>query len=224
MACLLCGCLTDKSVDRMVTCSVKAQHKLDLFEARIDFLDSFDGLDQLSEIRKTLITTCMPLWEGGHFSLDEDERLKIMSSCLGFSDYVTYEYQSEKARINQLIEQARKQKVKVILASHDFDKTPSKIHMRDTLDGCFDLGADIAKIAYKPNTFQDVVNLLSVLREYPKGKVIALSMGLLGRISRILAPSLGSPLTYAKIEGTQKAGEGQYTISQLAEIRKVMSW
>ncbi|MBD3260845.1 MAG: type I 3-dehydroquinate dehydratase [Candidatus Altiarchaeales archaeon] len=221
---MLCGCLTSKSVEQMVALAKMVEDKVDVFEVRLDYLEKLKHLKKLSEINKPLIVTCMPKWEGGRFELGEDERLKLLSLCLEFSEYVTYELRSKKTSIEKLVQQASQEGVKLILASHDFERTPSPKEICETVDCSLDLGADIAKVAYHPKTHSDVVDLLSVLNHYPKGKVIALSMGAVGRISRILAPSLGSPLTYAKIGGSQAAGQGQYDVEELAEIRKLLRW
>jgi 3-dehydroquinate dehydratase type I len=68
---------------------------------------------------------------------------------------------------------------------------------------------------------------LEVLRLIPyarqKGvKVIAFCMGEKGKISRIVAPLLGSYLTYAAWSKGKEAAPGQMTIKEMMEIFRIV--
>jgi 3-dehydroquinate dehydratase-1 len=53
--------------------------------------------------------------------------------------------------------------------------------------------------------------------------IIALGMGNLGKITRIAAPFLGAPFTYAYPTGRKRTAEGQFSIDKLEDIMKRIS-
>jgi len=72
---------------------------------------------------------------------------------------------------------------------------------------CFESGGDIAKIACKVNSERDNARLLGLL---DSGRdVIVIGMGEKGRITRIVAPLLGSPFTYAAPARGRETADGQ---------------
>jgi len=86
------------------------------------------------------------------------------------------------------------------------------------------MGADIAKVAFQANSYEDVMRLMGVLPENDVGiPVIAVSMGEYGRISRILGPLLGSYLTFAAPAKGQEAAPGQLTVEELHTVFDILS-
>ena len=67
--------------------------------------------------------------------------------------------------------------------------------MKARVAACFDAGADIAKIACKSHAEPDNARLLGLLDD-PR-QIVIVAMGAKGRITRALAPLLGSPFTFA---------------------------
>jgi len=213
---MICASLTEKTADGMV--KVGNETKADLVEVRLDFLEKTGDIEKLSKIRKPLIATCMPCWEGGRFKGSEKERVELLERTLGFASHVTIELRTPSRLRNRLIRQARLKKVKTIIAFHDFKKTPSKESIKRIIEQESRIG-DIAKVAFMPKSQQDVLNLINILMEKkPKARVIALSMGSLGAITRIIGPFLGSYLTYGSPVEGKEAGPGQLTVDQLQRM------
>ena len=75
---------------------------------------------------------------------------------------------------------------------------------------------DIAKIAVKPNSIEDTYVILRLLLE--NDNLIAISMDNLGTYTRIIAPIMGSPVTYASVGN--KSAPGQLDIHQTIEMIK----
>lgn len=217
---MICASITEKTVDLMVKFGNKS--KADLVELRLDCLKNFDGLEKLGKIKKPMIATCMPKWEGGLFNGTEKQRLRILEETLDFASYVTIELKTKPDARNRLIKKAKKKKVKVIVAYHDFRKTPPKKEILKIINEEKTLG-DIAKVAFMPRSHDDVLNLINILVEKkPQTKIIALSMGKLGRISRLLGPLLGSYLTYASVSKEKRSAPGQLTVDELREMLSII--
>ncbi|MBM3309409.1 MAG: type I 3-dehydroquinate dehydratase [Candidatus Altiarchaeales archaeon] len=218
---MICASLTEKTVSGMIKAGNKT--KADLVEVRLDFLQDFNNLGRLALIRKPIIATCMPKWEGGRFKGTERQRIKLLEETLGFAGYLTIELKARQSDRDGLTKKARKRKVKVIVACHDFKKTPSKKDIASVIKKELSIG-DFAKIACMPKSMADVLNLVSVLSESKnKSRIIALSMGKLGRVSRIICPLLGSFLTYGSVSKGKEAGPGQLTVDELRQIFTALS-
>jgi 3-dehydroquinate dehydratase type I len=195
----------------------------DLVELRLDYLSDFSGLERLSKVGKEKIATCMPKWEGGLFSGAEEERIDVLRRCLAFADYATVELRTDEGLRRSLITETKKKKVKAIVAFHDFKKTPSKEKIISILNEEKSAGADIAKAAFMAADDRDVLSLMRVLvevRDDPKFKipVIAVSMGEAGKISRIVAPLLGSYLTYVSATKGRESAPGQLSFEEMETV------
>jgi len=218
---MICASLTEKSAELMVKAAGRT--KADLVEVRLDFMKSQLDVEKLAKIKKPVIATCMPSWEGGRFTGSEKERIELLERALPFASYVTIELNTKPLYRSRIIQEARKKRVKAIVAYHDHKKTPKKSRIKAIISRELRLG-DIAKVAYTPKTSGDVLALLNALLEKKPGmKVIALSMGKLGRVTRILGPLMGSYLTYGSVSKGKKAGSGQLTVDELIKINAILN-
>ncbi len=220
---MICIPIVESDINSMV----KIANSVDagLIELRLDYLSEFSDLEKLREIRTEKIVTCMPSWEGGNFKGTEKERFEILTKALKFAGLVTIELNTEKKYRDELIKNAKDAGVKVIIACHDFNSTPERTEIIEILNRERDSNADIAKVAFMANNYQDVLNLMQVLVD--KGPdfgipIIALSMGNFGRISRVLAPLLGSYLTFASIKKGKESAEGQLTAEEVRKILEIL--
>jgi len=216
---MICATLAEPTLEGMVEEAGKTA--ADLVELRLDFLEESEpDLTLIKKVSKPVVATCMPEWEGGKFKGTEQERVNLLTAVLPNADYVTIELKAEKNLRDALTSEAKKLKVKVILAHHDFERTPALEEIQQTLKREEEAGADVAKVAYNPEKPGDVLTVLQALAE-PKVKVpvIALSMGELGRASRILSPMLGGFLTFAAVSAGKRAAPGQLTVGELTAIQ-----
>ncbi|MBU0586484.1 type I 3-dehydroquinate dehydratase, partial [Candidatus Micrarchaeota archaeon] len=83
------------------------------------------------------------------------------------------------------------------------------------------MGADIAKIACKINSQQDNARIMDVITQ--DSKVIAIGMGAKGLITRVTAPLMGSPFTYACLEKGKETADGQIDYKTLESAIKEIS-
>lgn len=202
----------------------------DLLEWRIDAYahahDMDDSLGTLAELKKQvddtpLILTCRIHTEGGLNKLASDQRQCLLTEATksGNLDIVDVELCNEADFIQPILETAREFGVRVILSYHDFKTTPGEEHILETLFKVQDLGADIAKVAVMPKSHQDMLTLLSAtLKAREQGlkiPAITISMGPLGRLSRIAGGLFGSDITFAC--GNTPSAPGQIPIEDLRQ-------
>jgi 3-dehydroquinate dehydratase len=128
------------------------------------------------------------------------------------AEYVDIELSTGDALIEELLQTIRSHdnQTRLIVSSHDFSKTPSEARLKARFNECIEAGAGIVKIAAYAKSVEDNLKVLSLIpygRRKEK-KVIAFCMGKLGRISRVVAPLLGSYLSFASIERGYESAPG----------------
>jgi len=209
----------------------------DLLEWRVDALDSVgdveDILTPLVDLRTAmedvpLIFTCRIDIEGGmgQISRHRDTRLDVITQAMatGLVDIVDVELCNDVDFIESIRYGAEQNGVKLILSSHDFEKTPEESVILERLVRAQDLGADIAKLAAMPNNYKDVLLLLNAtlkartdLLEIP---MITISMGKQGLVSRLAGGLFGSDMTFAM--GAVESAPGQIPIQELRQAMGVL--
>lgn len=210
----------------------------DLLEWRADY---YLGLSQrpdwrpvLAEIRaktqKPLIFTLRSESEGGVSPLRRNDCLAILRDVMesGDVDFVDVEFFEEdgsvdEAKMEFLAEIAHANDKKIIFSNHDFDKTPDLEAVVKRLHAMATLGADLPKVAYMPRDKEDVYTLLEAARifseEFLHKPFIAISMGELGKESRVCGGSFGSAISFAappSKSGQNNTAPGQMTADELA--------
>ncbi|MDY0281535.1 MAG: type I 3-dehydroquinate dehydratase [Salinivirgaceae bacterium] len=116
---------------------------------------------------------------------------------------------------DRLFETAKDNGVKQILSYHNYDLTPS-------LEDLISIGkemqtskADIVKLACFANSSDDCVRVLHLYDQFEN--IVAFNMGVKGRITRFLAPFLGSPFIYAAF-GDNITAPGQIAYDEMCAI------
>ncbi|MGN1383603.1 MAG: type I 3-dehydroquinate dehydratase [Eubacterium sp.] len=207
----------------------------DVIELR---MDSLEGAQSQGMVRKALslardilpqvnlLYTFRTAEEGGEQEILEDRYFTMLEEAVksGLADAVDIEFYKDCGKIGRLIETARKQKVFVILSSHDFQKTPPREDIINRLITMRDLGADAAKFACMPENETDVFTLMGataeVKRRFPDQLLITMSMGGTGVLSRIGGETDGSCLTFGCAE--KASAPGQINAGELLKILEMV--
>lgn len=164
-----------------------------------------------------LIATCRP----GAFSEDERKQLLIAAIEAGGA-YVDIEVESDESFKREIIEKARSRSCAVIISFHDYERTPESEELLGIVSRCFESGGDIAKIACRVNSERDNARLMGLL-DSDGGDIIVIGMGEKGRITRIVAPLLGSPFTYAASARGKETADGQLDRETLEKYLELLS-
>ncbi len=184
----------------------------DLVELRIDALldtDPQSVIHLMEEINYPLIATNRMREEGGYFMGSEDLRTEILVEVADHADYVDIELQTDSKYRSRVIQASKS----TIISFHDFQKTPYLNELLEIVNKEKELG-NIAKFAVMPQNMQDTLNVLEVVNR--EDNTIGISMGELGRYTRVVAPLLGSPITYASLGG--ESAPGQLDVKNTQEI------
>ncbi|MFE1082220.1 type I 3-dehydroquinate dehydratase [Brevibacterium sediminis] len=132
---------------------------------------------------------------------------------------VAIDVEIDRAASGSLIASAQEAGVPVVASHHNFESTDSPERLLKTFAAMSEAGAHVAKVAMMPQTPADVLRLLEATAAADASlpvPVLGISMGSLGRTSRIMGADFGSCATFAQIG--QASAPGQIEASVLAEI------
>lgn len=215
----LCISLTEPTsvdiVDRMMDLAPFA----DAFEIRADVVDDVDLLTILRARTRPLIFTARSLSEGGHLRDDDPRRHALLHQAIrrGF-DFVDIEYRS--GFFDLMTEKAGRG---LVVSYHDVSGTPQDLDL--LYDGMCKAGADVVKIAVTPRSLTDVGRVMAFMKRQQSGPrpLVAIAMGPLGAITRIVGPKYGARFTFAA-PGTGtgiEAAPGQIEARELIETYRI---
>ncbi len=214
----ICVALVEETTDGMVARMAELAPVADLFEIRADRVIDLDLLTILRARTRPLILTCRPVSQGGAWEDDDPRRrLTLLEGVKRGFDYVDIELRS--GFVDVMVEKVGEG---LIVSHHDVRGMP------DDLDSLYremtNVGADIAKIVVRPRSIADVGRLLAFagrVREDAGTPLIALALGPLGTLTRVLAGRYGSPFTYAAASTGRESASGQLTADAMAGLYRV---
>lgn len=209
---MLCVSLANLDFDR---CKA-ALLELKLAEIRLDKLNfSMQQVQEIFSLPVKLVAACRP----GGFHETEREALLLAAVTHGAA-FVDIEIEAAESFKQAISAAARRQKCRVIISYHDFEKTPPCAELKAIIERCFADGADIAKIACLVRSEADCARILGLYDREPgdKREIIAFGMGEKGKITRIAAPLLGAPFTYSALYPGGETAPGQLDKETLRKI------
>jgi len=195
----------------------------EMVELRLDRI-SCPSLPALMKVRKgSLLVTNRRREEGGFFEGSEKDRVNLLAQAVNLgAEYVDLEASTGKRWIGHLKSEieGRGAVTRLVISHHDFQRTPSWNGLVKRLDACRAYGAYAVKIVTFAESVDDNLRLMRLIpRSLAQGQpIIAFCMGPLGRISRLLAPALGSFITYASLRKGAESAPGQFTVAEMREI------
>lgn len=199
----------------------------DLLELRIDKWDKEEiknleiNLEEIKDIAKDalILATYRSEQEGGAGSYNKELIYELYQSIIksGCVDLIDNEISMGKEYIFPLLKQSKKKKIRTVLSYHNFQETPDEKLLVDKLKEAQTLGGDIAKIAVMPKNPGDILTLLNATlkaEEYMKIPIITISMGSIGKMTRVCSGLFGSILTFCSLDEIESA-PGQMDIETL---------
>ncbi len=222
MICIpIAAATTAAAVDRMERAAALA----DCVELRIDRIPDAD-LKRLFRARRCpVIVTNRRREEGGGFTGTEAERIATLEEAVRLgAGYVDVEAATDSALKAELDSVLAGGATKLIVSWHDFSGTPPAEFLEAKLMECMADAPEIVKIVTHADTAADCLRVLELIpRALQEGQAIgAFCMGSAGRVSRIMAPLLGSAIAYASLDREEASAPGQLTIQELREITRIM--
>lgn len=203
------------------------QQKADMLEWRGDWFDGIFDWERVENVLRQLrkyvgeipvLFTFRTANEGGEKEISRDEyrRLNIEVAKSKMADLIDVEGVAFE-NADSLIEELKELGSKVIVSSHDFNKTPQKNEMIRRLCEMQKMGADIVKLAVMPQSVKDVLELLAATEEmnrlYAKQPIVTMSMAGQGVISRLAGELVGSAMTFGT--AGKASAPGQIDVKEL---------
>lgn len=198
---------------------------VDIIEWRADFLskeaimavapaifEKFAGREVLVTIRTDK--------EGGNIQLTDDEYVQLLKdiNAIFNPDYIDFEYFSHMDAFQQMLNCSN-----LVLSYHNFDETPE--NLMEAFSELTALAPRVVKIAVMPESEQDVLDLMNYTRGFktlnPEQEYATMSMGKLGRISRLSGDVFGSSWSFASLEHV--SAPGQIALADMKKIREVLN-
>ncbi|MCI5222963.1 MAG: type I 3-dehydroquinate dehydratase [Candidatus Electrothrix sp. AR4] len=225
-------CVSLAGIDAAALCD-QARHmldKVDVIEVRLDSMMRPDVAKCSSLLRKPLLFTNRPLWEGGAYDGSEDERIQPLLEAVQLrAAYIDFELRADQqlreALLKAMQDQVTHHATRMILSWHDFDSTPAASELAGILQQMMDSGAQVGKIVTTAHGPQDVLRVLR-LQEQAEAAGFPLScfcMGEPGRISRLATLYLGGYMTYACLTDEQATAAGQLSVEQLQTLTSLLA-
>jgi len=194
-----------------------------LVELRLDFLRRDPDLPRLlQEKQSQIIVTCRRPEDGGLWRDSEDKRIKLLrQAIIDGVEYVDLEEDTAKTI-------PRHGKTRRIVSYHNLKETPEDLQaVWDRLARC---DPDIIKIAVMPQSIRDVFRVFD-LQKANAGKgsslaatrndaiqTVAISMGEVGFMTRVLAHKFGAPFTYSTFSSKRVIAPGLPTYKTLRDV------
>ena len=153
----------------------------------------------------------------------EGERIALLKEAVRLgADYVDVELYTPEALRKDVFATVSDHgnRTRVIISHHDFSKTPSLKTLKSIFHDCVECGAGVAKIVTLAKSSEDNFTVLSLIpyARDRKNDIIAFCMGEEGRESRIIAPLLGSYLSFASLSDGLASAPGQLTVGEMEDV------
>ncbi|HEW8557286.1 3-dehydroquinate dehydratase, (3-dehydroquinase) (type I DHQase) [Streptococcus pneumoniae] len=196
----------------------------DIIEWRADYLPKEAILQVAPAIfekfaGRELVFTLRTRSEGGEIDLSPEEYIHLIKEVAQFyqPDYIDFEYYSYKDVFEEMLDFPN-----LVLSYHNFQETPE--NMMEILSELTILNSKLVKVAVMAHTEQDVLDLMNYTRGFktlnPEQEYVTISMGKVGKVSRITADVTGSSWSFASLD--EVSAPGQISLASMKKIREIL--
>lgn len=196
----------------------------DIIEWRADYLPKEAILQVAPAIfekfaGRELVFTLRTRSEGGEIDLSPEEYIHLIKEVAQFyqPDYIDFEYYSYKDVFEEMLDFPN-----LVLSYHNFQETPE--NMMEILSELTILNPKLVKVAVMAHTEQDVLDLMNYTRGFktlnPEQEYVTISMGKVGKVSRITADVTGSSWSFASLD--EVSAPGQISLASIKKIREIL--
>lgn len=231
----ICVPLVSQSKEELIKEAEKANQSVaEIIEWRADYFEEVDSveavLDIISVLRenlpeKVLLFTFRTKEEGGKkdIRLPDYHELCVAVAQSKKIDLIDVELTRVEFLGRSFIATLKESGVKIVMSSHDFEKTPDDATLVFKINVMNQFGADIGKIATMPQQLQDVLRIMGIVtkaRGFNQLPLAVMAMGDLGKVTRVSGEITGSVFTFGSLD--QASAPGQIPIVQLKEMLNVL--
>ncbi len=199
------------------------QAAADLIEIWLGEIKKPDIKEYIRATKLPILVNCKGQEEQGSFTGKSKEKQALLLDAIqAGASYVDISADSDEEIISEIIK--NKGDVKIILSKHYFSGTPGLPHLTTELAKIQKFQPDIVKFAAMPRTFKDVVTMIRLAEKLSSKHIshIVISMGKLGKITRIASPVLKNEIMFASLEQNPETTLGQISIKNLHRIYNLL--
>lgn len=197
----------------------------DVIEWRADFLDKNEILTVAPAVfekfaGREILFTLRTRGEGGQIDLTSEEYLAIIQDIQSIyhPDYIDFEFYSHREVFEQMLEFSN-----LVLSYHNFQETPE--NMMEILSELTSLSPKLVKVSVMAHNEQEVLDLMNYTRGFktlnPEQDYVTISMGKIGKISRLTADLTGSSWSFASVG--EESAPGQIPLENMRRIRELLN-
>jgi 3-dehydroquinate dehydratase type I len=220
----LCVSMTARSAHECMEFVTKCNS--DLIEHRLDFMGRIENLEEIYDTAEAPVAvTCRSSSNGGYFMGSERERVgHLLDGISAGAAYVDVEIEIADPLFDVVSKAASSSGYEIIVSKHYHESTPELEDLSEMYHHLISKGAGIAKIVAFAKSMNDCWKTMKLyeLSEIRKHKLIAFSMGDLGKITRLVALFLGAPFMYVSMDNHDKAAPGQLSLTQMRFLLEVL--
>ncbi len=214
----ICGIVTGPTAREAIEQINGVKHLVDCIELRVDYLENFDVKEIVSSTNLPVIMTLRSDSHGGQFHGSAEQQLEMIEELAKCSPAIL---DIESHLDSQWIQKLKKQypHIKILRSHHDVCGSPKNLNL--IIENMKSPAVDLYKIVTHANDSLDGMRMLKFIRDCPEN-IIGFCMGDEGVFTRLLAPIMGSQLTYAPT--VTPTAPGQISLSDLREKFHVQTY
>jgi len=199
-----------------------------MVELRVDAMNNVDMARLLASRQGRVLVTNRKRDEGGCFIGSEHARCSLLREAVEWgADFVDIELSTRKYFVQKLknVIEEYEGKTEFIISHHDFDGTPPLSRLKEIIEKSVAQGADIVKVVTWATNAEDNLKMMELIAWSKKRnqRIIGFCMGKEGRISRVVAPCVGSFCTFASIDRGLESAPGQLTVEEMKELLRIVN-
>lgn len=184
--------------------------KFPLAEIRMDLLNLNNSeIQQIFASHHNLIATYRPI------NPEQDSSGVLINAINAGAAWVDIDIETPNEIAHRIISTAHSKQCKVIVSFHNFQATPTRTELLEIIKRAQSFSPELIKIACMANSYSDCSRVVSLYEDFTN--ILAFCMGPLGTITRIAAPVLGAPFTFASLPEKETA-PGQLSYIQLNNL------
>lgn len=222
---MICTTIQNRTLEEIMNLLETSEPRIQMAEIRLDRCQlTIEEIEYLFSSSDTpLVATCRVV-DDGNGTWEEAEE-KLTAAVEAGAAFLDLEIEAPKEIGKRLRRACTEYGTTMIRSSHFFAGTPSDDVLRGTVERCRKFGGEIVKIAAMAKSEEDVARVLalyssiastnSVAETQRPVELVAFSMGEIGKVSRLECLKLGSPFTYAALNGNEAAAPGQWSYSEM---------
>lgn len=239
---MICVSITDVAHQDALQTIGRSALTADAVELRMDLIADGDLTQLLSAARLAsdrikVIVTCrrpeeslLPVNAGitaQKKARTKTAKIKLLKEAIALgTDFVDVELAEGEKTIRELQSYRRRQESRtgLIVSWHDITRTPSLAKLKEIFRACEHTDPDIIKIVTLARKAEDNLKVLSLIpyAQTRNRKIIAMCMGEAGKLSRAMAPLLGSYLGFAVLPGIRASAPGQFSVRAVRQIQQIL--